>query len=147
MVDNRSVESRSALMSRIGPKNTAPEMIVRRLLHKMGYRFRLHPKDLPGKPDIVLPGRKAAIFVHGCYWHGHGCSKGRLPKSNVDFWRAKVEQNRLRDRQKSSQLEMLGWRVLTVWQCELKDIDRLATDLQQFVEKAQKTIDKPKKLG
>jgi DNA mismatch endonuclease (patch repair protein) len=142
MVDNRTPESRSALMSRIGPKNTAPEMIVRRLLHKMGYRFRLHRKDLPGKPDIVLPGRKAAIFVHGCYWHGHGCSKGRLPKSNVDYWQAKIEQNRLRDQKKSSQLEALGWQVLTIWQCELKDICPLAAVLQKFVEKAQKTIDK-----
>jgi DNA mismatch endonuclease, patch repair protein len=142
MVDNRTPESRSGLMSRIGPKNTAPEMMVRRLLHKMGYRFRLHRKDLPGKPDIVLPRRKAVIFVHGCYWHGHGCSKGRLPKSNVDYWHAKIEQNRLRDQQKSSQLEALGWRVLTVWQCELKDISPLAVVLQKFVEKAQKTIDK-----
>ena len=129
-------------MSRIGPKNTAPEMIVRQLLHKLGYRFRLHRKDLPGKPDIILPSRKAAIFVHGCYWHGHGCSKGRLPKSNVDYWQAKIEQNRLRDEQKSSQLEALGWQVLTIWQCELKEIFTLAAVLQKFVEKAQKTIDK-----
>ncbi len=147
MVDNRTPEGRSALMSRIGPKNTAPEMIVRRLLHKLGYRFRLHPRYLPGKPDVVLPGRKAAIFVHGCYWHGHACSKGRLPKSNVDYWQSKIEQNRLRDQRKSAQLEALGWAVLTVWQCELKDIDRLATKLQLFLEKAQKTIDKQKKLS
>lgn len=98
MTDNRTPKSRSALMSRIGPKNTAPEIIVRRLLHKLGYRFRLHPKHLPGIPDIVLPRRKAAIFVHGCYWHGHGCSKGRLAKSNVYYWRVKIEQNKMRDK-------------------------------------------------
>lgn len=134
MVDNRSVESRSALMSRIGPKNTAPEMIVRRLLHKLGYRFRLHPKHLSGKPDIVLPRWKAAIFVHGCYWHGHGCSKGRLAKSNVDYWHAKIEQNKIRDGSKSSELEAAGWRVFTVWQCELKNADELANRLQSFLK-------------
>lgn len=133
MVDNRSVESRSALMSRIGPKNTAPEMSVRRFLHKLGYRFRLHRKDLPGKPDIVLPGKKAIIFVHGCYWHGHNCRKGQLPKSNIGYWQTKIQQNRIRDCAKNSQLRELGWQVMEVWQCELKEPDELATKLRLFL--------------
>ena len=86
MADNRSPESRSALMSRIGGKDTAPELTVRKLLHGMGYRFRLHRKDLPGTPDIVLPGRKKAIFVHGCFWHAHGCKIGKMPNSKQDYW-------------------------------------------------------------
>lgn len=134
-------------MSRVGSKNTAPEMVVRRLLYELGYRFRLHPKHLPGKPDIVLATRKAAIFVHGCFWHGHGCGKGRLPKSNVDYWREKIEQNKVRDRIKRVELETDGWRVIELWQCELKDMHTLAHQLQQFVENVEKTIDKPKKLS
>ena len=136
MVDNRSVESRSALMSRIGPKNTVPEITVRRLLHKLGYRFLLHPKHLPGKPDIVLPGKKAAIFVHGCYWHGHGCGKGRLPKSNLDYWQTKIEQNKIRDKTKRTELETAGWRVMEIWQCELKNADELASRLLSFLRQS-----------
>ena len=92
MADNRSPESRSALMSRIGGKDTAPELTVRKLLHGMGYRFRLHRKDLPGTPDIVLPGRKKAIFVHGCFWHAHGCKIGKLPNSKQDYWLPKLRK-------------------------------------------------------
>lgn len=131
MADNRTQESRSALMSRIRSKNTAPELIVRRLLHRMGFRFRLHRKDLPGNPDIVLPGRRTAIFVHGCFWHGHGCKIGRPPKSRPDFWLPKLERNRDRDAENEAALVADGWRVLTLWQCEIRDADRLEARLSE----------------
>lgn len=130
MVDNRTVESRSALMSRIGPKNTAPETIIRRLLHRLGYRFRLHRKDLPGTPDIVLPGRKTAVFVHGCFWHAHGCKIGRPPRSRAEFWEPKLARTKERDRTAVEALEGLGWTVLTVWQCETRDRQALEARLK-----------------
>jgi len=121
-------------MQAVKSKNTGPERIVRSLLHAMGYRFRLHRKDLPGKPDIVLPSRKKAIFVHGCFWHWHGCQKGRLPKSRLDYWLPKFEENVKRDRTKIAQLESLGWQTLVVWQCETKNLEALASRLQEFVD-------------
>lgn len=129
MVDNRSVESRSALMARIGSKNSAPELTVRRLLHRLGYRFRLHRKDLPGTPDIVLPARKTAIFVHGCFWHAHGCKIGQPPRSRVEFWGPKLARTQVRDRAAVEALEGLDWSILTVWQCEARDLTTLATRL------------------
>lgn len=140
MVDNRTTESRSRLMSRIGSKHTKPELIVRSLLHRLGYRFRLHRKELPGKPDIAFIGRKKAIFVHGCYWHGHGCKIGKLPKSNLGFWLPKIERNRERDREKRSELEAIGWSVEEVWQCEIKDFQSLERRLRYFL-RSNKTID------
>lgn len=133
MVDNRSKNSRSRLMSRIGSKHTSPELTVRSMLHRLGYRFRLHRKELPGKPDIVFLGRKKAIFVHGCYWHGHGCKIGKPPKSNLDFWLPKIERNRERDREKRSELEQVGWEVKEIWQCELKDSQALEARLHNFL--------------
>ena len=133
MADNRTPPSRSALMSRIGSKNTAPELVVRRLLHGMGYRFRLHRKDLPGKPDIVLPGRRKAIFVHGCFWHAHGCRIGRPPKSRPEFWEPKLARNKERDEENIRSLERSGWGVLTIWQCEIKDRAALAERLRGFL--------------
>jgi DNA mismatch endonuclease (patch repair protein) len=133
MVDNRTEESRSALMSRIGSKDTAPEMVVRRLLHAMGYRFRLHRKDLPGTPDIVLPRLRKAIFVHGCFWHAHGCRIGRPPKSRPEFWEPKLARNKLRDAEKSSALREAGWDVLTLWQCEIKRGTSLQEQLRVFL--------------
>ena len=132
-MDNRSKESRSQLMARIGSKNTKPEIEVRSLLHRLGYRFRLHRKELPGKPDIVFKRRRKAIFVHGCFWHGHGCRIGKLPKSNLGFWNEKIERNRRRDVEKRSELERLGWSVDEVWQCEIKDNQTLADRLQKFL--------------
>ncbi|GAB4361015.1 MAG: very short patch repair endonuclease [Kiloniellaceae bacterium] len=123
-------------MQAVKSKNTGPEMIVRRLLHALGYRFRLHRKDLPGRPDIILPKYRKAIFVHGCFWHWHGCSKGRLPKSRLDYWRPKLEANVKRDKTKQEQLESLGWKCLVVWQCETKDIERLTERLQSFVDES-----------
>lgn len=129
-------------MSRIGSKHTKPELVVRSLLHRMGYRFRLHRKELPGRPDIAFIGRKTAIFVHGCFWHGHGCKIGKLPKSNLEFWAPKIERNRLRDREKRSELEQIGWTVAEVWQCEIKDIQSLEARLRTFIGKP-KAIDIP----
>lgn len=125
MVDNRTEASRSALMSRIGGKNTAPELVVRKLLHSLGFRFRLHARELPGKPDIVLPRFRTAVFVHGCFWHGHGCKIGQLPKTRLDYWLPKIERNKARDTEKSAALEAQGWRVLEVWQCETRDREAL----------------------
>ena len=133
MADNRTEASRRALMARIGSKNTAPELVVRQLLHAMGYRFRLHRKDLPGTPDIVLPGRRKAIFVHGCFWHAHGCRIGRPPKSKPEFWEPKLARNRARDEEKRQALLQSGWGVLTLWQCEIKERTALAERLRGFL--------------
>lgn len=120
-------------MQAVKGKDTKPEMTVRRMLHGMGYRYRLHRKDLPGKPDIVFGPRKKAIFVHGCFWHHHGCSKGQFPKSRLDYWKPKLEENVERDRTKMEQLESLGWKVLVVWQCEIADTEGLSKRLRDFV--------------
>jgi len=120
-------------MARVRSKNTKPEIEVRSLLHKLGYRFRLHRKELPGKPDIVFKRRRKAIFVHGCFWHGHGCRIGKLPKSNLEFWQDKIERNRKRDAEKRSELEKLGWSIDEVWQCEIKDNQKLTERLQKFL--------------
>ena len=123
-------------MQAVKSKDTKPEMIVRRCLYAMGYRYRLHRKDLPGKPDIAFIGRRKASFVHGCFWHWHGCSKGQLPRSRLDYWRPKLEGNVNRDRAKIEQIESLGWMVLVIWQCELSDAEKLAKRLQEFVEES-----------
>ena len=135
MTDNRTPESRSALMSRIGGKDTAPEMIVRHLLHALGYRYRLHRRDLPGKPDIVFPGRRKAIFVHGCFWHRHaGCALARTPKSRHEFWVPKLEANRRRDEKNLARLQNDGWQVLVIWECELSDLSRVTDRVEQFMK-------------
>jgi DNA mismatch endonuclease (patch repair protein) len=115
-------EKRSAVMRRVKGKDTAPERVVRRLIWRLGGRYRLHRADLPGKPDIVLPGRRLAVFVHGCFWHGHHCARGaRVPKANRDYWLGKVGRNRTRDAASRAALAAAGWRVETIWECELKD--------------------------
>lgn len=117
-------------MARIKGRDTAPEILVRRLLHALGYRFRLHRRDLPGCPDIVLPRHHTVIFVHGCFWHCHaGCPRATLPVRNAEFWRAKLEGNRARDIQHASDLASAGWQVLVVWQCEIRDWEALRTRL------------------
>jgi DNA mismatch endonuclease (patch repair protein) len=134
-VDKLTPEHRGLLMSRVKSKNTAPEMAVRHLVFGMGYRYRLHDKRLPGRPDLVFPGRRKVVFVNGCFWHGHeGCRYARLPKTRVDFWREKIEKNRVRDRTNVALLEANGWKVLAVWQCELKIIEALANKLYEFIE-------------
>jgi len=122
-------------MSRIRGKDTAPEVLVRSLLHRMGYRFRLHRSDLPGRPDIVLPRYRTVVFVHGCYWHRHpGCKYAYTPKSRTDFWKKKFRDNVRRDRRSRQELEVAGWTVLIVWECEAADMaalaDRLADQLR-----------------
>jgi DNA mismatch endonuclease (patch repair protein) len=118
------------MMAGIQGKNTKPEMIVRRMLFASGYRFRLHRRDLPGAPDIVMPGRKVAIFVHGCFWHlHHGCRYAKMPATRPDFWKAKLEANVARDRRTIQMLQTLGWRVLCVWECVTRDAEA-ATSLQ-----------------
>jgi DNA mismatch endonuclease, patch repair protein len=127
MTDVYGPEKRSAVMRRVKGKDTAPERQVRRLIWGLGARYRLHRADLPGKPDIVLAGRRLAVFVHGCFWHGHDCARGaRVPKANRDYWTAKVGRNRARDVATRAALEALGWRVETIWECELKDREALA---------------------
>lgn len=131
-MDTRSPEQRSYIMSSVRSRDTAPELLVRRLVHSLGLRFRVHRKNLPGRPDLVLPKHRAVIFVHGCFWHGHGCPKGRLPKSRLGFWRPKIERNQIRDTESAKALRSSGWRVLTVWQCQTKDTDRLRARLAKF---------------
>jgi DNA mismatch endonuclease, patch repair protein len=119
-------EKRSAVMRAVKGRGTTPELAVRRLIWSLGGRYRLNRADLPGKPDIVLPGRRLAIFVHGCFWHGHDCARGaRVPKANRGYWLAKVGRNRTRDAAARAALEARGWRVETIWECELKDADAL----------------------
>lgn len=121
-------------MASVNTADTGPEWIVRRLLHANGYRYRLHVKELPGKPDIVFPSRRKAVFVHGCFWHGHGCSKGRAPKSRQEYWGPKLEANRARDARNEAELEALGWQTITVWQCETKDSDTLLKRVTEFLD-------------
>ncbi|HWA03947.1 MAG TPA: very short patch repair endonuclease [Rhizomicrobium sp.] len=118
-MDRLTPQRRSWLMSRVKGRNTTPERAVRSIVHRLGYRFRLNRRDLPGKPDIVFGPRKKVVFVHGCFWHGHGCAKGRLPKSNEGFWRDKIVANRKRDARQLKDLHALGWKTLVIWQCEL----------------------------
>ncbi len=113
-------EKRSEVMSRVGSKNTKPELLVRSALHRMGYRFRLHRKDLPGSPDIVLPKHGTAVFVNGCFWHQHpGCRRATVPKNNSDYWRRKLERNVERDRVARARLEEMGWNAATLWECDI----------------------------
>lgn len=133
MTDRFTPEERSRIMSNIRAKNTRPEVLVRRLLHGMGYRFRLHQKNLPGKPDVVLPRHRKIIFVNGCFWHGHKCKRGSRPSSNAKFWNDKIDGNMSRDLRKREELEKLGWNVLTVWECETKDVEQLANQLRTFM--------------
>ena len=127
-----SEAKRSAVMRRVKGKDTSPELKVRKALTRLGARYRLHRKDLPGKPDIVLPGRKLALFVHGCFWHGHDCARGaRVPKQNRDYWVGKVARNRARDTASREALVALGWRVETIWECDLKDAAALEARLSE----------------
>lgn len=134
MTDVYSPQKRSAVMRRVKGRDTTPEMQVRKALTKLGARYRLHRKDLPGKPDLVLPGRKLAIFVHGCFWHGHDCARGgRVPKQNREYWVAKVGRNAARDARSRDALTATGWRVETIWECELKDALGLETRLRALL--------------
>lgn len=133
-MDRLAPGRRSWLMSRVRGKHTMPEMIVRRSAHSLGYRFRLHRRDLPGSPDLVFPGRKAVVFVHGCFWHRHrGCKKATSPKSREEFWQGKFDRNIRRDEENVAKLAELGWRVMVVWECETKDANTLQSSLRAFL--------------
>lgn len=126
MVDTLTPEQRSERMSRIRSKDTSPEVALRKALHALGLRFRLHDKRLPGKPDIVLPRFKAVVLVHGCFWHRHqGCSVATLPKSNTAFWQQKFDLNVQRDQRNFEELNKMGWKIITVWECEINSFDKL----------------------
>lgn len=129
-------EQRRRTMQAVKSSDTTPEMTVRRLLHAEGYRYRLHLKSLPGCPDIVFPSRRTVLFVNGCFWHGHTCSRGsRVPKANRTYWEKKIAKNRERDSRILSELQSLGWRALTLWECEIKLIDLAA--LKRFLDKGR----------
>ena len=121
-------------MASVGRVDTAPEMAVRRLLHGMGYRYGLHSRDLPGRPDIVFRSRRKVVFVHGCFWHGHECKKGRLPKTRDEYWRPKIGSNKARDEKNLRDLVELGWSVYVVWECETKSVEELSHKLNEFLE-------------
>lgn len=128
MPDIVSKQKRSEMMAGIRGKNTKPEIVVRKGLHALGFRFRIHDRKLPGKPDLVLPKYNAAIFVHGCFWHGHDCHLFKWPQSRTDFWREKILGNRANDEKALDALEKAGWRVLVIWECALKGKEKLAPD-------------------
>ena len=135
MADRFSPEKRSQIMSRVKGRNTSPERTVRSWLHRLGYRFRLHHKKLPGHPDIVLPKYRAVIFVHGCFWHGHqGCSRSKRPATNREFWDKKIDATIQRDREVQQRLHAMNWRVLVIWQCEIKNGDMITARLRDFIE-------------
>jgi DNA mismatch endonuclease, patch repair protein len=137
MIDKLSAVDRSRNMAAIRSKNMKPELVVRKLVHSLGFRYRLHRKDLPGQPDLVLSKFGAAIFVHGCFWHQHGksdCLDGRAPKSNLDYWGPKLAKNVARDVNSRRKLEELGWRVLVIWECETRRPGPLATKITGFLQ-------------
>ena len=142
MPDIFAPEKRHEIMQNVKTKNTAPEIKLRSLLHKNGFRFRVNRKDLPGKPDIVLPKYRAVIFVHGCFWHGHDCPRGQRPQTNADFWNQKIDRNVIRDKSDVSLLESLGWRVLIVWECEIKKKNEavLLSPVKEFLLHSTNTI-------
>lgn len=131
---SESSELRSRIMRAVKSKNTAPEKHVRSFVHRLGYRYRLHRADLPGKPDLVFPRLRKVIFVHGCFWHDHGCIRGsRRPKTNSRYWQTKIMKNVARDRRAISALNELGWGVLVLWECQIQDQERLKAELRSFL--------------
>lgn len=138
MADVFSPEERSRIMSRVRSKGTGPEKKVRSLLHYLGFRFRLHRKDLPGNPDIVFPSRKKVIFVHGCFWHRHDCKAGqKIPKTNTEYWTEKISRNVVRDSEQSYSLQEAGWERLIIWECEIRDEERLKAKILEFLGPAR----------
>lgn len=135
MADVFTPAKRSAIMARIKGQNTKPEILVRKLVHSLGYRFRLHQNKLPGKPDLVLPRHEKIIFVHGCFWHGHaGCSRATVPSTNISFWQRKIQGNKRRDLSVRRKLRRKGWSILVVWQCQTRSIERLTDRLRCFFQ-------------
>jgi DNA mismatch endonuclease (patch repair protein) len=132
-MDTVSSVVRSEIMRRVRSENTKPEMLVRRLVHAMGFRYRLHRKSLPGCPDLVFSTRHKVIFVHGCFWHGHRCEAAKLPASNAEYWQAKRNRNVARDRRNLRSLGRIGWRAFVIWECELRDMERTRKRLLKFL--------------
>jgi len=132
-MDRLNAERRSANMGAIRSKNMAPELAVRRLAHRLGYRFRLHRKDLPGKPDLVFSSRRKVIFVHGCFWHCHNCKEAHVPKSNPDYWVPKLQRNQARDVKNLEALRAEGWHTLVIWECETRTDDNLEKRITAFL--------------
>ncbi|WP_211464746.1 very short patch repair endonuclease [Collimonas silvisoli] len=139
MTDHVTKEKRSEIMRAIRGKNTTPEIIVRKLVFSLGYRYRLHGGNLSGKPDLVFPGRRRVIFIHGCFWHYHNCSKGKPPKSNLDYWLPKLKENRRRDVRNQKSILSIGWKFLVIWQCELSDTVQLKKKIIDFLEESNAT--------
>lgn len=136
MADTLAPTERSERMARVRGKDTKPELVVRRLVHGMGYRYRLHRRSLPGIPDLVFPARRKVIFIHGCFWHRHPdskCKLARLPKSRLDFWKPKLDGNRQRDEANEARLRELGWRVLVVWECQIGNKEHLREGIRAFL--------------
>ncbi|HOB99086.1 MAG TPA: DNA mismatch endonuclease Vsr [Verrucomicrobiota bacterium] len=133
-MDRVTKTTRSHIMACVRTRDTGPEKALRSLVHRLGYRYSLARKDLPGKPDLVFVSRRKTIFVHGCFWHGHSCRYGRLPKSRLHYWGPKIAQNTARDRWQAKALRSRGWRVMVVWQCELKNQDKLEQRLVTFLD-------------
>ncbi|MGO8149639.1 very short patch repair endonuclease [Rhizobium leguminosarum] len=133
MADKLSQADRSRLMGRVRSKNTKPEMAVRQCAHRLGHRYRLHRRDLPGNPDLVFPAKRKVIFVHGCFWHRHDCKRATLPQSNASFWEAKLQRNVERDGQAVADLQRGGWSVLVIWECEARREEDIVRQLQAFL--------------
>jgi DNA mismatch endonuclease (patch repair protein) len=133
-MDKFTSEKRSHIMAQVKGRDTKPEKLIRSIVHQLGFRFRLYRKDLPGKPDIVLPRHKKIIFVHGCFWHGHkDCSRSKRPTSNQEFWDRKIDGNIIRDRKNKKALKPLGWRAMVIWQCETRNVPKLIKRLEKFL--------------
>lgn len=147
-MDVLTPQQRSHCMSRISGKNTKPEMLVRKMLFALGFRYRLHRRDFPGTPDLILPKYRAVIFIHGCFWHGHGCHLFVVPKTNRNFWTTKIAGNQRRDAKNSDDLMQIGWRVLTIWECALrgkgkKPIGVIAREMQSWLIGSSETDEIP----
>ena len=135
MTDQIDSRERSAIMAKVKSRDTRPELEVRRALHRAGHRFRLHRADLPGCPDLLFPRHKVALFVHGCFWHWHGCKRSRMPKSNTDYWTTKIERNVKRDAQARSALDNLGWKWRVIWECEIESgVQRISEEFGENVQ-------------
>lgn len=132
-MDTLTAEERSKQMGLIRSKNTKPELHLRRLVFRLGYRFRLHRRDLPGKPDLVFPAKRKIVFLHGCYWHGHHCRLGRMPKSKLDYWIGKIATNSARDATTLRRLRGMGWKCMVIWECELRDVERTCIRIKDFL--------------
>ncbi|MDA8325406.1 MAG: very short patch repair endonuclease [Nitrospiraceae bacterium] len=141
-MDTLTREQRSKQMAKVRSRDTKPEMFVRRLVHRLGYRYSLHKKNLPGNPDMVFVSRGRALFVNGCFWHGHICPLGRMPKSRVDYWSNKIASNRARDKANLKKLHALGWKTLVIWECQLNDVKLLERRLKRFLEVTMKSKSK-----